>query len=160
MEENPTVHLTMTQSLVIKDEQAGKIFLNKNKINNDKFIVMNPLRYIFKHYVTGGTPSVMLRNGDALRYADGRRYSEDAILFWEYAFNYKCVAVYIPLVAHFKSLYGEGGLTSHMWEIFKGELENYRILREKGYYGFGVYYCVALFAFLKFFRRKLICWIR
>ena len=77
------------------------------------------------------TPTVMLRRDIALRFISQKRYSEDYMLWLEIVLSgHKAYSINLPLAWGYKNRYGEGGLSSKMWQMEWAELDNYtRLVR-------------------------------
>lgn len=142
----------------------GLVVINdfiKNDFNNfyDKKYIsvskLEPYRLLFKHY-SDGTPCIMLKKNLEYRFKEGKKYSEDYLLWLEILFKNKGVLIEKNLAAAFKPLYGTGGLSKNLWKIEKGELETFKILQKKGYISVLLRYIVSCFSFFKFLRRYFI----
>lgn len=159
MEEHSDVYFLWHHKKIIKNNSLNE-FYNQKIINNYNVIKLNPYRLLFKHYTSGGTPSVMLRNCIENRFEEKKKYSEDYLLWLEILFNHKGVLLNTFLAASFKANYGEGGLSSNLWKHEKGELENFKILYDKGYYGLFIFLSAYIWSLIKYFRRVIICLFR
>lgn len=103
------------------------------------------------------TPSVMIRNHVPNRFRSPQRHMEDHLLWLEVVFGGgKAVKIISPLAAIFKPQYGASGLSSQLWAMEKGELENYKSLYNQRFINFPLYICLIFYSILKFFRRLLI----
>lgn len=79
------------------------------------------------------TPSFMLRREIPYRFDPSKRYCGDRQLLLQIVLDgYKVARLELPLVYLYKAPYGEAGLSSHLWETEKSELEIFRRLREMG----------------------------
>lgn len=100
------------------------------------------------------TPTVMLKSDIPLRFQAGRRYAEDLLLWQEIAFmGLKVVRIEKILAYVHKPLYGASGLSAHLWEMEKGELSNFALLRENASIGLTLFVIATFFSFMKFIRR-------
>ncbi len=107
------------------------------------------------------TPSVMLRRNIPFRFHPCKRRSGDRLLWLQIALNgHKVVRLELPLVYLYKAPYGEGGLSGHLWEAEKSELDNYSQLREAGLLNRSEEIPLKVFAFLKYLRRVGLLWKR
>ena len=80
------------------------------------------------------TPSVMLRRDLAIRFRPARRYMEDHLLWLEVAASGASIVRLEAVLAYsFKAAYGERGLSSNMWAMELGELDNYRTLHREAH---------------------------
>ncbi|WP_419078558.1 glycosyltransferase family 2 protein [Phascolarctobacterium faecium] len=158
MNNHRDVYFTCHHMQIIGDNDSA--FFRKNVSITEKDIIsINPVRYLFKHYPRGGTPSIMVKKTD-LKFDSGKRYSEDYLLWLEYCFHYKGVLLDAELAAAYKAIYGAGGLSANLWKIEKGEIETYSILKKKGIIGCPIYIGACVFSLVKFLRRWLICRLR
>lgn len=145
-----------THQIIVTKEDLQKKFNDIDNKKNLSFTKLNPHRLLFKHY--SDAPScIMLRKILQYRFEEGKKYSEDYLLWLEILFNNKGVLIEKNLAAAFKALYGAGGLSGNLWKIEKGELETFKILQQKGYISILLRYFVSCFSLLKFFRRIIIC---
>jgi glycosyltransferase involved in cell wall biosynthesis len=107
------------------------------------------------------TPSVMLRRDLPLRFRTHRRYMEDHLLWLEIAYAGHRIARLDAVLAYtFKPAYGWSGLSSNLWAMEKGELDNYRILREERHLGRMAAWFFYAFSLVKFAKRVLLTGIR
>ena len=60
----------------------------------------------------------------------------------------------------YKPMYGEGGLSSELWEMEKAELENYWILRREGHIGPLAALMLSAWSLAKFARRLIVVSLR
>ena len=159
MEEHMEVYFLWHHKKIIKNNNLNE-FYNQKIVNKHNVIKLNPYRLLFKHYTSGGTPSIMLRNCIEYRFEEKKKYSEDYLLWLEILFKYKGVLLNTFLAASFKANYGEGGLSSNLWKHEKGELENFKILYDKGYYCLFIFLSAYICSLIKYFRRVIICLFR
>lgn len=158
MDSHKEVYFACHHMLVISCDD-NSFFQKRVSISRKNIIAIDPIKYLFKHYPRGGTPSIMVKNVD-LRFRDGMRYSEDYLLWLEYCFRYKGILIDAELAAAYKAIYGAGGLSLNLWKIEKGELKTYGILREEKLIKGILYYIVCAFSLLKYVRREFICRLR
>jgi len=103
------------------------------------------------------TPSVMVKSDIPFRFMPGKRYTDDHLLWMEIALaGLKVVKLPTPLALIDKALYGEGGLSSHMWAMEKGELHNYWHLHKTGRIGLPMVMGLMTFSLAKYMRRIVI----
>lgn len=116
-------------------------------------------RLLVKNYFI--TSAVLLKKTilPALPFDVGRRYSEDYKLWLELAYHYPCAILSkaIVIYANNENIFTRNSLTSHMWEMEKGELKNYKYCLEKGYINRLLYYCLVIYSLLKYSIRKFMC---
>lgn len=157
MAEHPDVYLTCHHSCLIRSDVEKQNFCASNMNLNQKSITINPKKLLFLHYTNGGTPSVMIKKVPSLAFKEGKRYSEDYLLWLEYAFSFKAALLDVTLAANFKEIYGESGLSKNLWALEKGELDTYRQIAHKGYAQQGIVALAMCFSVVKFLRRCLVC---
>ena len=166
MEAHPDIDFCCHHGRIIQEAGIEQFSREEIVYSEGKVVIINPVRYLFKHYSSGGTGSVIIirrrrrRRREELRFLPGKRYSEDTLLWWRYCFRYGGALLNVHLSACFKELYGESGLSGDLWKIEKGELENYGILRKEGLISWPLCIAGRAFSFLKFIRRVLICTLR
>ena len=100
------------------------------------------------------TPSFMLRREIPYRFDASKRYCGDRLLLLQMVLDgYKVARFELPLAYMYKAPYGEMGLSSHLWESEKSELDNFRRLREMGFLNRGQEIALKGWSFLKYMRR-------
>lgn len=105
------------------------------------------------------TPTVMIRADVPHRFDIEKRYSEDYFLWLLVCLSKprSAAIILLPLVDLFKPIFGaKTGLSSKLWRIEKGELENYRFLRKQGLISPHEWILYSFTSLLKYFRRCLI----
>jgi glycosyltransferase involved in cell wall biosynthesis len=107
------------------------------------------------------TKTVMLKRDLTLRFVEGKRYSEDYLLWLEIIYS-DVPAIYIEqsLAATFKYDYGEAGLSAQLWNMEKGELDTYYQMYKKGYIFFTTMSLVMMYSLIKYVRRYVITRLR
>ncbi len=101
------------------------------------------------------TPSVMLRTAIPERFVDGKRYSEDYLLWVQIAMNYGAIAfIRAPLAFLYKSKFGDSGLSANLWQMQRGELDT--LARISNSYNPRLKRWLYLVSWIKFSRRCLI----
>lgn len=82
------------------------------------------------------TRTVMLRRDLPFRFKEGKRYSEDYLLWLQVILSgYPSAFIELPLASSYKSAYGEGGLSADLWRMEKGELNTYLEIYKEGRIG-------------------------
>jgi glycosyltransferase involved in cell wall biosynthesis len=100
------------------------------------------------------TSSVMLRRDIAQRFADGKRYCEDYLLWLEIVLaGAPAFHLDAPLAMRFKPVYGAGGASGRLWDMERGELDALARVRRSGLLGLPGYAAAAAWSSLKFLRR-------
>lgn len=124
---NPKSVLTGHDRLIVKDTKIIPSFEIQNE--NYKFRKINRTMQLFSNNFS--TPTVMLRRCLPYRFAPGKRYSEDFLLWSEICLDRNdCFYISLPLALLFKSPYGDAGLSSNLWLMEKGEIDNYLRLKD------------------------------
>jgi glycosyltransferase involved in cell wall biosynthesis len=103
------------------------------------------------------TRTVMLKRDLTLRFMEGKRYSEDYLLWLEIIFS-DVPTMYLDqnLAATFKYDYGETGLSAKLWNMERGELGTYSQMYKKGYILLTTMCLVMIYSFMKYMRRFVI----
>lgn len=92
------------------------------RVNLRKLLFSNPY----------STPTVMLRQDLPFRFLDKQRFSEDYLLWSRIILTGNpAYLLDIPMAFLFKARYGAMGLSANLWNMEKGELFNYRQLRQE-----------------------------
>jgi hypothetical protein len=100
------------------------------------------------------TPTVMLKCNIPFRFQEDKRCSEDFLLWQQIAFaGFQLMRIDSPLAYLHKPLYGGGGLSAQMWEMEKGELNNFVVLYSAGSINLLLYVVGSLFSIAKFIKR-------
>jgi glycosyltransferase involved in cell wall biosynthesis len=103
------------------------------------------------------TPSVMFKRSLPFRFEPTKRYVDDHLLWLEILLaNYKVAFISLPLVAIYKPMFGASGLSSHLWQMEKSELDNYRRLLKNKKIGFLATLALLTYSFTKFIRRLIL----
>lgn len=107
------------------------------------------------------TPSVMLKRSIQQRFAKGKRYSEDYLLWLEIMFaGHRVAKIDLPLAYLYKAPYGEGGLSAQLWKMECGEIDAYRRLRSENCMLFSTYLFLDVWSWLRFIRRLVLARFR
>lgn len=141
---------------VINECEIQKFNQKKFNVTSQYVISISPKRYLFKHYPIGGTSYVMAKNVSDIRFKKRKRYSEDYLVWLEFCFKYGGVLINQYMGASFKPFYGVGGMSQNLWKLERGELENYRILAQKGIISPILAFFASGFSFIKYIRRVFI----
>jgi glycosyltransferase involved in cell wall biosynthesis len=126
MAANPEVALTGHPVICVREEQLApevpKI-IGIEKIGRFSILLRNRL----------STPSVMLLRSIPYRFEETKRFAEDQLLWHQVILSGRqACLIKAPLGFLFKPRYGARGLSATMWEMEKGELDNYRKARNEG----------------------------
>ncbi len=113
---------------------------------------VSPVRQLIRNHFF--TSCVMLRNDIDLRFEPDKRYSEDYQLWLEILYHGFRGVVLAPLLAfRFKAVYGQEGLSGHLWRMEKGEIDSYVKLHRGGYLPFFLLAGLVGLSLVKFMRR-------
>ena len=103
------------------------------------------------------TPSVMLKTSLPLRFREKQRYSEDALLWQQLAFEGAgIVRLEISLLKLHKAPYGVGGLSAQLWAMECAELHNFLLHYQSKKVGLITLLFVASLSLAKFTKRLLV----
>lgn len=106
------------------------------------------------------TPSVMVRRDVPVRFSVGKRYMEDHLLWMTLGATGGFTLLQTNLAKIHKAPFGESGLSSHLWQMEVGELENYWSLRRLGDVNLALALLLSIFSMAKFARRILMLVVR
>ena len=100
------------------------------------------------------TSTVVVKSDIPIRFTEGRRYSEDYELWIRIsALGPTILRVELPLAYHYKSRYGEAGLSSHVLSMSRGELETFSRLRRSNVITLPAFLGAYIFSVTKSTRR-------
>ncbi|QWD09493.1 glycosyltransferase [Polynucleobacter paneuropaeus] len=103
------------------------------------------------------TPSVMLRRDITPRFIENRRHMEDHMLWLDILFGgAKVVKLNVPLAATYKKSFGETGLSSQLFEMQMGDLDNYKNLLKMKRINSFQWMLLYAYSWSKFVRRLII----
>ena len=107
------------------------------------------------------TRSVMLKREIPYRFAPGKRYSEDYLLWTMICLDgHSCYQSSLPLAFLFKASYGGGGLSAQLWRMQQGEISTYCQLYRSDRIGFLIFMLVYFLSWIKYGRRILVVKLR
>lgn len=102
------------------------------------------------------TPSVMVRRDVRPRFVEGKRYSEDYLLWMEIVHAHGPAAIIQwPLATLFKARYGEAGLSADHRKMRLGEADTFAHLRRQGIIPPLTWCLIAGLGWLKFCKRRV-----
>jgi glycosyltransferase involved in cell wall biosynthesis len=120
---------------------------------------VNQFALLFKNRF--GAATAMLKRDIPFRFVDNKRYSEDCYLWQQMAFSGFLLAfIDSPLAYAHKPAYGASGLSAELWEMEKGELDNFFRLYQDKKISYWLFLLVAAFSLLKFCKRSIVTKIR
>jgi len=103
------------------------------------------------------TPTVMLKSNIPYRFRVESLYAEDYLLWQQILYSgNKVVRLELELAYVHKELYGDEGLSSHMWAMEKADILNYWILRRQSLIGLIAASCLTVYSFMKYIRRIIV----
>lgn len=103
------------------------------------------------------TPSVMVRRDVASRFIENRRHMEDHMLWMKILFDgAKVVKLNAPLAATYKKSFGEAGLSSQLFMMQMGDLDNYKNLLKMKRINSFQWVLLCAYSWCKFVRRLII----
>lgn len=152
MQQHPSVHATGHQHLVAGfDEALPEVVvpavIPARQIGRWEILLRNPFI----------TPSMMVQRKLALRFREGRRFMEDHLLWQQMVLSGLAVErLEVPLAVIHKASFGESGLSAQLVSMQRGDLENYRVLRDLGYTTGSIAVLLRCYSSIKFLRRLLV----
>jgi cellulose synthase/poly-beta-1,6-N-acetylglucosamine synthase-like glycosyltransferase len=154
MIENPGIDLTCTLS---------KNFLKLEMMECPKTKIIIKKLFFTSQLVSNRvvTSSVMLKKDIVERFLDGKKYSEDNLLWLEILrAGYSVRRIERILTYSFKESYGSGGLTDSLINMWHGQIDTYLILYRNRKINFFVAFCIFVLSTLKFLIRVIIYILR
>lgn len=107
------------------------------------------------------TRAVMLKRDIPFRFDREKRYSEDYLLWLTILLKgYSIWNLELPLAYFYKAPYGQGGLSGHLKEMERGELDTYMQLYKMKLIGFSGLQILKFWSFFKFLKRLLLIYLR
>lgn len=147
MESHPEAAFTGTRSSVCLNEKWDwpvKDRLKVHEITFHRLLVVSSLP----------TRSVIIRADVPRRFAPGKRYSEDYLLWLLLlAEGYRGFLIDAPLSVSFKKDFGASGLSSHLWLMHEEVVDTYRRVKKAGHIGNLGYWSLIFIEYLKLLRR-------
>ena len=115
-------------------------------------------KLLFKNYLLTSGVVCRAKVFSNVHFNEHQKYSEDYRLWLEIAAQgNKCAIVNECLLRmNEKPIYGASGLSSRLWEMEKGELNNFTYIFSKHHISLFEYIAATLFSFIKYLRRLLI----
>ena len=107
------------------------------------------------------TRSVMIRRDISVRFQEGKRYSEDYLLWLEIVSAYGAGAVIEAPLAHlYKPEFGAAGLSADLWQMTTGELHTFREFARASLSRHAYLPFLFGWSLLKHVRREIQCGLR
>jgi len=153
MEKNPRHIMSGHDYKVVKEPFQSYELAIDYKIEEYSFI-----RQLFKnHFVT---PSVMIRRDSRIKFQAGRNDMDDHLLLIELAYVYgPALKIDLPLTFLFKKEWGVSGLSSKLWDMEKGNLQNFIYLYKKKIINLPLCFILLVLSLLRYQRRLLIKYV-
>lgn len=150
MIKNPEIMLVGHQSTQKKYGETGLEFVNSipaKRISRFNLLLSNSF----------STRSVMFCRELPIKFDPLKRYMEDYWWLLQIVFsNINIYRIELPLAYTFKADYGEGGLSSKLWEMEKGELNNYWGLQKNGKIAWPLALALFVYSLVKYFHRVVV----
>lgn len=147
MQAHPDVMLSGHSSVRYEASQPAFTKLQAQRVSTTRLLWSN----VFS------SRSIMVRRELPVRFDLHKRYMEDH--WWLLSVvnsGYKVYRLDLPLAYIYKADYGASGLSSRLWRMEQGELDNYCRLRRQGYVGLLTLSLLVIYSLLKFFKRLLV----
>jgi glycosyltransferase involved in cell wall biosynthesis len=156
MKKHPNVALTGHKCKVI-NRQDGLKYPLLDHIKNPKLV--KDCHLLLSNRFK--TPSVMLRSDIDRRFDKTKKYSEDFLLWMQICLKKNnCYYFNSNLAFLHKHAFGEDGLSAQLWNIEKGELQNYRTIYKESLINIFQFMFFSMFSFVKFLRRYIVVQLR
>ena len=121
-------------------------------IENFNIRAITPKELLLKNRFS--TRTVMVKKDIEYKFKDGKRYSEDYLLWLQIAWaKQQTYFLDCTLAFTFKGNYGDRGLSAQLWKMERGELETIDIICAQHKINRFMELSVKLFSLLKYFRR-------
>lgn len=129
MQNNPDIKLTGHLMALDLDNKINKEDLYQIDKFENKIIDKRML--LLKNYFTT-TSNIMLRKNLELRFDETMKYAEDHYLWLQIVFKYKVSLINLKLGYAYKSYTGVSGLSSNIFLMYAGSLNNFKLfLKQK-----------------------------
>ncbi len=128
-----------------------------NKYHN--FLEVPPILFLFSNKFP--TRSVMVKTRLSFRFTEGKKYSEDYLLWLQILLNghqgYYSKSI---LAFSYKNSFGQSGLSSNLWAHQKGELLTYKTIYMQKLISFPFLIVLYVFSLIKFTKRVIVFFIK
>jgi glycosyltransferase involved in cell wall biosynthesis len=113
------------------------------------------LKEVFHNFFSPQTSLLRRFVFDNYHFPENQKYSEDMHFLLDVMQNHTCVymAIHSTVPVFEKRTFGESGLSSHLWEMEKGELRNILYARKLHKISLLIFVFACLWSFTKFLRR-------
>ena len=120
---------------------------------------MSKLSFLFSNKYP--TRSVMLKRDIPLRFEEGKRYSEDYLLWLRILLNgYLCYKLDHSLAFSYKEDFGVSGLSANLSQMQRGQINTYTKLYDEKLINIFIYTACIIFSYVRYVRRILISYLR
>jgi glycosyltransferase involved in cell wall biosynthesis len=161
MVNNPTCTISSHHCIVVKD--SFSCVVHERISDHIKHYLISRQSILFSNCLW--TPCVMLRREMEYRFDESKRYSEDYFLWLSIILDgNEAYFIDFSMTFLYKNYYGESGLSSHLWEMEKSELDNFTRLWRTGRLSVFELVIYASWSLTKFIRRlavylsRTLCW--
>lgn len=146
---NPEATIT---SHACKLETEGGSFFYAQSYSEAHFFPVSKHQILIKNAFK--TRSVMLKRDVPYRFKDGKRYSEDYLLWCEICLNgYLGCVSNLPLAFIFKPEFGSGGLSGDLWKMEIGEMHTFFVLMRRKLISVFCFLSLCIISSIKFAKR-------
>ena len=143
------------QMAFVKEHDASIVGGKFSKINGQAYWKYQLNDLLYHNYVL--TSTVLIRKSAIVEvglFDETMRYSEDYNLWLKLAIRYP-IYILNEQLAVYDILKQGGGLSSHLWNMEKGELSNYRYLKKHNHISSILYIKVCIYSLSKFMLRVI-----
>lgn len=152
MLENPHAALSSHETVVLCDGEVLDFVIHRSGDVSREVKVSRQL--IRNHH---STRTVMVRRSVQQRFEDGKRYSEDYLLWTSIALSGgRCYFLGVPLAASYKHDFGEGGLSGNLWKMQKGNWDSYVSLCKAKLISRSLFVLCSVVSAVRYLRRLLL----
>ena len=148
MQRDPTIALIGHEYDIGEDTKWNDLSSNDFKMSTfslGDFLIKNRL----------STPTVMIRRELSNRFAPDQRYSEDYRLWMEIVSEHGSASfINLPLTRLFKSTYGDSGLSSEMYSMYRGELHTFSSIHRSRIIKRPIMILCMMWSTIKYCRRR------
>lgn len=154
MQNHPEYFLTCHHDVFIK-KNGQHSFKGRVSIDSAPHHLISGLSLLYFNSIA--TRTVMLRRDLPYRFEDGKRYSEDYLLWLEMVLNgVHAAKIDLSLAMTFKPAFGAGGLSGSLLRMQLGELYCYRTIYKANLIGAFPFIACSSFSLIKFARRIIL----
>lgn len=153
----------LAQQIAYLKEHSDVDFISA-KYGNGKLGKTQRITYlneVFHNFLCPQTSVLRRYIFDNYHFPEKQKYSEDMFFLLDVMQKHTCVylAIRSTIPVFEKRIFGESGLSAHLWEMEKGELRNIRYARRLRKISLLIFVFACLWSFTKFLRRYGISFI-